>query len=118
MKYFISLIILIGLAIRACAQHAGIGTLSPDPSALLDITNTGKGLLIPRMDSLSMAAIPGPAKSLLLYDSVANQIMVNTGTAIAPHWQTLLGNTGWSLKGNGSTDPAVNFIGTIDNKPL
>ncbi len=39
----------------------------PDASAMLDISATDKGLLIPRMDSTDMANIPSPAEGLLVY---------------------------------------------------
>jgi trimeric autotransporter adhesin len=99
-------------------QNAGIGTNSPNSSAKLDITGVGKGLLIPRMDSLSIQSIPNPANGLLVYDSSKNQLMVNTGNAALPNWQTLVANSGWALNGNAGTSAAVNFIGTTDDKPL
>lgn len=41
----------------------------PDPSAMLDIQSSDKGLLIPRMDSTSRKAIANPATGLMVYDS-------------------------------------------------
>jgi hypothetical protein len=40
---------------------AGIGTLTPDASSLLDITSTTKGILIPRMTKAQRDAIVAPA---------------------------------------------------------
>src|SRR6185369_12367069 len=81
------------------SQSVGIGTTTPDPSAALDITATNKGLLIPRMTINSINAIANPARGLLVYDSVANQLIVNIGTSVAPNWQPVNGNsgTGWNL---------------------
>ena len=45
-------------------DNVGIGTISPDPSALLEIQALDKGLLIPRTDTLS---ITNPATGLLIY---------------------------------------------------
>ncbi|MCF8275756.1 MAG: hypothetical protein K9J17_03395 [Flavobacteriales bacterium] len=45
-------------------DNVGIGTTSPDPSALLEIQALNKGLLIPRTDTL---AITNPATGLLIY---------------------------------------------------
>ncbi|MEO1628181.1 MAG: hypothetical protein AAFV25_23735, partial [Bacteroidota bacterium] len=39
-----------------------------DSSAILDISSSDKGLLIPRMDSISRQAIANPAQGLLVYD--------------------------------------------------
>lgn len=45
-------------------DNVGIGTVTPDPSALLEVQSLDKGLLIPRTDTL---AISNPATGLLIY---------------------------------------------------
>ncbi len=45
-------------------DNVGIGTVTPDPSALLEVQSLDKGLLIPRTDTLS---IINPATGLLIY---------------------------------------------------
>src|SRR5678810_1112115 len=86
------------------SQSVGIGTITPDPSAALDITATNKGLLIPRMNINSINAIVNPARGLLVYDSVVNQLMVNIGTPLTANWQSVASNGnsvgGWNLTGN------------------
>lgn len=62
---FLSSVFLLN-ANHASAQ-AAIGTTTPDASAMLDVTATGKGLLVPRM---SMANRPAaPATGLLIYQT-------------------------------------------------
>jgi hypothetical protein len=103
------------------SQGVGIGTTAPDASAALDITSINKGLLIPRMNITSINAINNPAKGLLVYDSAANQLMMNTGTPVSPNWQPVSsGNPGigWTLVGNNGINPANQFIGTTDNQPF
>ena len=41
----------------------------PDASAMLDISSTDKGILVPRMDSTGRKAIASPADGLMVYDS-------------------------------------------------
>ena len=48
------------------SQSVGIGTATPDSSAILDLTSTDKGFLIPRMDSLTRTQIGDPAQGLSL----------------------------------------------------
>ena len=43
--------------------------MTGDPSAMLDVQSTSKGLLIPRMDSTQRNSIASPAEGLLVYDS-------------------------------------------------
>ncbi|HKC36398.1 MAG TPA: hypothetical protein VKB95_10065, partial [Chitinophagaceae bacterium] len=112
--------ILLFISYYSFSQSIGIGTTTPDGSSALDITAVNKGLLIPRMNITSINAIINPAKGLLVYDSVANQLMVNIGTPAAPNFQPLgsINSNGWSLTGNGNINPLNNFIGTTNNQPL
>ena len=116
-KIFIFIIIV--MTGNACvAQNVGIGTTTPDNSAILDIKSSTKGLLIPRMSSAAVAAIPNPAKGLLVLDTVNNQLLVNMGSPAVPNWQTIVASSGWSLSGNAGIDSATNFIGTLNAKPF
>jgi hypothetical protein len=93
-------------------SNVGIGTTSPDPSAILDLTATGKGLLIPRMTTSQYnPGISSPAQGLLVYDLTAHTFYYYNGTI----WLPFLG---WSLTGNTSINPTVNFLGTTDAEPL
>src|SRR6185436_624904 len=109
-----------GLSKDSFGQSVGVGTSSPDPSAMLDIRHTAKGLLIPRMTTSSVNSISNPAKGLIVYDSTTNQLMVNAGTPSSSNWKVLGAGTGsgWLLNGNSGINPANQFIGTTDNQPL
>lgn len=48
---------------------AGIGTTTPDASALLEMKSTTKGLLIPRMTKSKRDAIVSPANGLMIYQT-------------------------------------------------
>ncbi|RAK63836.1 hypothetical protein [Hymenobacter edaphi] len=69
--YFALPALLLGLAAHAQTPGAGvgIGTTAPDPKAALDIQATGKGLLIPRMDSASRAGIGTPPDGLMVFQT-------------------------------------------------
>ena len=49
------------------AQNVGIGTQKPHQSGILDIESHDKGVLVPRMSSAEMGAIPQPAQGLLVF---------------------------------------------------
>jgi hypothetical protein len=49
--------------------NVGVGTNTPDASAILEILSTNQGLLVPRMNTAGMNAIPSPANSLLIYNT-------------------------------------------------
>ena len=118
-KSLLIVVMLLNVSYWSFSQGVGIGTTSPDVSAALDVTATNKGLLIPRMNLPSILGIASPARGLMVYDSVVNQLMVNMGTPAAPNWQPIVtSNSGWSLTGNIGINPANQFIGTTDNQPL
>ena len=47
----------------------GIGTTAPNASALLEISSTNKGVLIPRMTIAQRNAIPSPVNGLLIFQT-------------------------------------------------
>ena len=55
-------------SISVCAQ-TGIGPLTPDASAQLDVVSLNKGMLMPRMTTLQRTGISSPANGLLVYDT-------------------------------------------------
>ena len=68
------LFILIFLTTDYASAQVGINSdnSDPDPSAMLDISSTDKGILIPRMDSTHRQAILNPAAGLMVYDSTTH----------------------------------------------
>src|SRR6476620_8585542 len=48
---------------------AGIGTLLPNASSLLEVKSTTKGVLIPRMTLAQRNAIVSPATGLIIYQT-------------------------------------------------
>lgn len=98
----------------ASAQGVGINNPAPDASALLDLTSSDRGLLVPRMTTVQRDGIPVPAVSLLIFNTSNDRFEYYNGAA----WVPFVSNTGWLTTGNVGTDPATNFVGTTDNIPL
>lgn len=71
MKQFIltSMLVLFVCSIVQAQNNIGIGTSTPDSSAMLEILSNDKGLLVPRMSATERLAIPSPANALLVYDT-------------------------------------------------
>jgi len=70
----------------------GIGTDSPD--ALLDISSTEKGILIPRMTMAQRNNIQLPQHALLVYQTNNDPgFYFNSGTPETPVWQPLSGSS-------------------------
>lgn len=62
------LLFLSGMMVNGMAQ-IGIGTISPNISAQLDVTSTTKGFLPPRMTGAQRSAISSPATGLMVYQT-------------------------------------------------
>jgi len=70
LKNNILIIIVIMLSYNASLMaQVGINTTTPDPSSMLDIQSTEKGLLIPRMTLVERNNISSPAQGLMVYQT-------------------------------------------------
>lgn len=83
MKKIISLLLIANSVLLCSAQNIGIGTNTPNNSALLDVSSTTKGLLIPRMTSAQRTAIISPVNGLMVYDITTNSFWYYNGSAWA-----------------------------------
>lgn len=69
-KVLMGIIVMLLAAGRLNAQdNVGIGTTTPDASAIMEMLSVNKGMLVPRMTAVQRLAIPAPANSLLVYDT-------------------------------------------------
>jgi len=115
MKANLLVIFSIFISLTAYSQdNVGIGTTTPNASAILDLTTINKGFLAPRLTSAQRIAVASPATGLLVFDTNFNEFWYFDGVV----WRPLSSSNQWSLTGNTATDPLVNFIGTTDIQPF
>jgi hypothetical protein len=100
-------------------QNIGIGTNTPNASAMVDITSTTKGLLIPRMTMAQRNAVATPATGLMIYqtDNTAGFYYYN-GTA----WAAISAGGGssfslpyYSIYSGSSTAMQIDLAGSSNN---
>jgi hypothetical protein len=65
--------------------NIGIGTTSPNLSAILDVQSTTKGVRMPNMTTTQKNAISSPAAGLMVFDTTLSKLCVYSGAA----WQTI-----------------------------
>jgi hypothetical protein len=65
--------------------NLGIGTTSPNASAILDAQSTTKGVRMPNMTTTQKNAIASPAAGLMVFDTTLAKLCVYSGSA----WQTI-----------------------------
>ena len=98
MKSKIHLVILICAISFSSFAQIGIGTTSPDASAVLDMTSTTQGVLIPRMTTIQRGAITAPAIGLQVYDTDTSSIWSYNGAS----WVNGTGGPGKFVEGAAS----------------
>jgi hypothetical protein len=69
MKKLITWILLFMAVSAAYAQNVGIGTNTPDNTAILDLTSDSTGFLAPRLTKVQRDAITGPAHGLIIFNT-------------------------------------------------
>lgn len=79
-------LLLVLFPIMSYAQ-VGIGTTSPNSASLLDISSTTQGVLLPRMTTAQMNAIPDPVKGLTIFNSESSSYYFYNGGS----WEELAG---------------------------
>lgn len=88
MKKIITFILIAGTLLSAGIVRAqvGIGTLTPDTSAILDLYSNHQGFLLPRLTTAQRDLINNPAEGLMIYNQITGEVEVNKGTAVLPVW--------------------------------
>ncbi|MDR6369180.1 hypothetical protein J2795_000583 [Chryseobacterium bernardetii] len=105
--------------------NVGVGTNTPDSSALLDLNTSNKGLLLPRVSLSSTSdttTVPSPATGLLVYNNntamspQGEGIYYNGGTSAAPDWGKIGPVSKMYFKYYMLTNPNGDFVGNFDTK--
>jgi hypothetical protein len=108
---------------ESIAQSVGIGTETPDKSAVLEVLSTSKGLLLPRMTLNQRNSIQQPAVGLIVYQTdLLDGLYVFNGSGWGLITSGAAANltansTTWNTSGN-EVLGTENFIGTLDDAPL
>ncbi len=119
MKKILSICLTV-LAIGAYGQsdNVGIGTTNPDNSAILDLSSSDKGFLLPRMTKDQRLGINNPAQGLQVFQTNEESgLYVFNGTEWTTSANSIAAATDpWLLGGNSIT--SGDFIGTNNNENL
>ncbi len=88
MNKIISIIIILCMH-GICFAQVGIGTTSPDPSSILHVESSDKGVLIPRLTTAQINAIASPANGLMVYNTDMNEFQFNCSLTAIPDWSKI-----------------------------
>ena len=95
----------------------GIGTTTVEQSAILDVTSTDKGVLVPRLTTAQRIGVLTPAAGLLVYDSDYNSFWYFDGNS----WDELTketNNTDEQTLSFNSPDLSISNGNTVDLSSL
>lgn len=112
---------LVGLQAQVVINATGAPPTTQN--AMLELTSTTTGLLIPRMNNAQRLNIPSPPDGLMVYqtDTTGDRppgLWYYDANTPAPGWRHVAwGPQIWKLRGNEGTT-INNFLGTLDNRPV
>ena len=92
MKSYIKITIASLFVISELASaQVGIGTLTPDDSAILELSSTSKGFLLPRLSSFQLGNMVNPPVGLMVYNTTTGRIETNKGSELGALWISMSG---------------------------
>ena len=114
----LSFFLLFSTLITKAQLKVGDNPTNIQKSAVLELEATRQGLLLPRLaDTVSINSLTPPDGMIIFLTSDKSLRLRSNGS-----WKKIAdlseAASNWSLTGNSGTDSALNFIGTIDGKPL
>ncbi len=100
MKFvFTFIFVLFGRQVLVAQQSVSIGQTTAHPAAVLDLSKTTKGFLMPRLTQTARIGINSPAEGLLVYDTTSNRMFQRQRN----NWQFFLNNSYWTKSSANST---------------
>lgn len=98
-KYLLAILPILFLTLAKAQDNVGIGTTTPHPSALLQVSDSSRGVLISRTDTLAIESYvatlnpnPGIADGLLIFDTIVNTYLYYD--ELAGKWRELISLVG------------------------
>ncbi|MEP7238509.1 MAG: tail fiber domain-containing protein [Ferruginibacter sp.] len=125
LRFVLAICLATTLHFTATSQSLSINTTATpaDASAILDVSSTLKGVLIPRMDKTAKGLIATPANGLLVYQTGPDSIGFHYYDLLNTKWVYINASgfstdtTAWKLTGN-SNVADTSFLGSKNNKAL
>ena len=111
MKHYLVILTLL-LAATVTQAQVGIGTASPNSTAILDITASAKGLIVPRMTTTQRGAINTPNAGLLIYNTTTNALEIANSSSL---WVNL--STGATASAATGTTASTGKVGIGTSTP-
>jgi hypothetical protein len=96
----------------------GDNPTSIQKSSILELESTRQGLLLPRLADTTAINALTPPDGMIIYLNTDNSLRLRSNGSWKKIADLSEASSNWSLKGNSGTDSTLNFLGTVDGKPL
>ena len=114
----LSFLFLLAGTLAKAQLKIGDNPTSIHKSSILELESSRQGLLLPRLaDTVSINALT-PPDGMIIYLTTDNSLRLRSNGSWKKIADLAAATSNWSLTGNTGTDSTLNFIGTVDGKPL
>lgn len=114
----LSLILFFSTLLTQAQLKVGDNPTSIQKSSVLELESTRQGLLLPRLTDTAAINLLTPPDGMIIFLTSDKSLRLRSNGS----WKKIAdlsdATANWSLSGNSGTDSALNFIGTVDGKPL
>ena len=118
-KGFLFTLTLLFVSFLSQAQlKIGDNPTSIQKSSILELESSRQGLLLPRLADTAAINALTPPDGMIIYLNSDNSLRVRSNGYWKKVADMAAATANWSLTGNSGTNPALNFLGTVDGQPL
>jgi hypothetical protein len=118
-KVLLLLAMFLGSTVLVNAQlKVGDNPTSIQKSSILELESTRQGLLLPRLADTAQINLLTPPDGMIIYLNGDKSLRLRSNGMWKKIADLSEATSNWSLNGNTGTDSTLNFIGTVDGKPL
>lgn len=112
-------IALLGVSLVSKAQlKVGDNPTSIHKSSILELESTRQGLLLPRLADTAQINGLTPPDGMIIYLNSDKSLRLRSNGSWKKIADLSEATSNWSLSGNSGTNPATQFLGTVDGQPL
>lgn len=118
-KVLLLLAMFLGSTVLVNAQlKVGDNPTSIQKSSILELESTRQGLLLPRLADTTQINALTPPDGMIIYLNGDKSLRLRSNGMWKKIADLSEATSNWSLNGNSGTDSTLNFMGTVDGKPL
>ena len=117
-KQFFFLFLLFLGTITQAQLKIGDNPTSIQKSSILELESSRQGLLLPRLTDTAAINALNPPDGMIIYLNADNSLRLRSNGSWKKIADMSAASSNWSLTGNSGTNPATNFLGTLDGQPL